>query len=227
MGKDKNQGKAGTQNGDEGAGGRLAVTGLRKKGAVYVHSPSRCNSPAPLPVFQIDLCSDRPPAVSQCSETYILRSVLDPVPIERTTLTNKPILEAEAAEAPEDVDGTNPGMRTYGCLIAWNSADQLSAPGILHVILALNLVGGKVITDGTTPSLCLLRFSPFSHLSLLHISPLLFLRDRSDVVVWWTSVRFFAGCVSALQYNSRSPHTPHTACWPSMHITLRPSAMAS
>ena len=44
---------------------------------------------------------------------YILRSALDPVPIERTTLTNKRILEAEAAEAPDDVDGTNPGMRMY------------------------------------------------------------------------------------------------------------------
>ena len=114
---------------------------------------------------------------------YILRSALDPVLIERTTLTNKRILEAEAAEAPDDVDGTDPGMRTYGCLIAWNSADQLSALGILHVILALILVSGKIITDSATPFLFPLRFSPFSHIPLLHVSPLLFLRDRSDVVV--------------------------------------------
>ena len=119
-----------------------------------------------LPLFhssKIDVCSDCPLAVSQGSKMYILRSALDPVLIERTTLTNKRILEAEAAEAPDDVDGTDPGMRTYGCLIAWNSADQLSALGILHVILALILVSGKIITDSATPFLFLLRFSPLSH----------------------------------------------------------------
>jgi len=35
-GKNKTQEKAVTQNGDEGAGARQAVTGLRKKGVVYV-----------------------------------------------------------------------------------------------------------------------------------------------------------------------------------------------
>lgn len=181
-GKDKTQEKAGTQNGDEGAGDRQAVTGLRKKGAVHVLRLFAIS----LPLFhssKIDVCSDCPLAVSQGSKMYILRSALDPVLIERTTLTNKRILEAEAAEAPDDVDGTDPGMRTYGCLIAWNSADQLSALGILHVILALILVSGKIITDSATPFLFLLRFSPFSHLPSLHISPLLLLRDRSDVVV--------------------------------------------
>ncbi|KAH9992547.1 MAGE family-domain-containing protein, partial [Russula compacta] len=110
-----------TQNGEEGGGGgagdRQAVTGLRKK------------------------------AVSQGSKTYILRSTLDPVLVERAATTNKRILEAEAADAPDDVDGAGPGVRTYGSLIAWNSADQLSALGILHVILALILVSGKVISD--------------------------------------------------------------------------------
>ena len=89
------------------------------------------------------------PAVSQGSKAYILRSTLDPVPI-RTTLTNKRILELEAAEAPDDVDGAEPGMRTYGSLIAWNSADQLSTLGILHVVLALILVSGKVISASAT-----------------------------------------------------------------------------
>ena len=65
-------------------------------------------------------------------------------------MTNKCILEAEAAETPDDVNGAEPGMRTYGCLIAWNSADQLSALGILHVILALILVSGKVISDSAS-----------------------------------------------------------------------------
>jgi hypothetical protein len=71
--------------------------------------------------------------------------------IERTAMTNKRIFEAEAAEAPDDVNGAEPGMRTYGCLIAWNSADQLSALGILHVILALILVSGKIISDSASP----------------------------------------------------------------------------
>lgn len=95
------------------------------------------------------------PAVSQGSKTYILRSTLDPALIERTTVTNKRILEAEAAEAPDDVNGAEPGVRTYGCLIAWNSADQLSALGILHVVLALILVSGKVISDSASPALFL------------------------------------------------------------------------
>jgi len=70
--------------------------------------------------------------------------------IERTTLTNKRILELEAAEAPDYVDGAEPGIRTYGSLIAWNSADQLSTLGILHVVLALILVSGKVISTSAT-----------------------------------------------------------------------------
>jgi hypothetical protein len=66
-------------------------------------------------------------------------------------MTNKRILEVEAAEAPDDVNGTEPGMRSYGSLIAWNNADQLSALGILHVVLALILVSGKVINDSMSP----------------------------------------------------------------------------
>ena len=102
---------------------------------------------------------------------------LDPVLIERTTLTNKRILEAEAAEALDDLDGTNPGMRTYGCLIAWNSTDQLSALGILHVILTLILVSGKS-SLAVRP-----RLFAFSDSLRFHITPLLFLRDRFYVVV--------------------------------------------
>jgi melanoma-associated antigen len=67
--------------------------------------------------------------------------------IERAALTNKHILEAEAADALDDVNDTEPGARTYGSLIAWNNADQLAMLGILHVILALILVSGKVIND--------------------------------------------------------------------------------
>ena len=49
-GKDKTQEKAGTQNGDEGAGDRQAVTGLRKKGTVYVRRLFEI--PAPSLFFQ-------------------------------------------------------------------------------------------------------------------------------------------------------------------------------
>jgi melanoma-associated antigen len=73
-------------------------------------------------------------------------------------MANKRILEAEAADAPDDVDGAEHGVRTYGSIIAWNSADQLSALGILHVILALILVSGKIITDSAS---LILLFVPF------------------------------------------------------------------
>ena len=151
-GKDKTQEKAATQNGDGGAGDRQAVTGLKKKGAVLRSPrlsglPSECLS---------DYMRIGHPAVSPGSKVYILRSTLDPVLIERTTLTNKRILELEAAEAPDYVDGAEPGIRTYGSLIAWNSADQLPTLGILHVVLALILVSGKVISD----SAALVRFHP-------------------------------------------------------------------
>ena len=51
--------------------------------------------------------------VSQGSKTYILRSTLDSVLIERTSATNKFILEVEVAVSPDDVDDVEPGVRTY------------------------------------------------------------------------------------------------------------------
>ncbi|KAI0247539.1 MAGE family-domain-containing protein, partial [Lactifluus subvellereus] len=107
----------------EEGGDRQAVTGLKKK------------------------------AVSQGSKTYILRSTLDPMLIERAALTNKRILEAEAADAPDYVNDTEPGVRAYGSLVAWNTADQLATLGILHIILALILVNGKVISDSASATL--------------------------------------------------------------------------
>jgi hypothetical protein len=68
--------------------------------------------------------------------------------IERAALTNKRILEAEAADAPDD--NNDPGVRTYGSLIAWNTADQLVALGISHVILAFILMSGRVISDSAS-----------------------------------------------------------------------------
>jgi hypothetical protein len=51
---------------------------------------------------------------------------------------------ADAPDAPAD----EVGARTYGSLIAWNAGDTLGALGILHVVLALILVNGKVVNDG-------------------------------------------------------------------------------
>ncbi|KAI9461517.1 MAGE-domain-containing protein [Russula earlei] len=150
-GKSKAQEKAVTQDGGEGAGDRQGVTGFKKKGR-FSQSLSR--------------------PVSQGSKTYIIRSTLDPVLIERASLTNKRILEAETADAPDDVDGAEPGIRTYGCLIAWNSSDQFSALGIMHVVLALILVSGKVINDMDLRALLRrLRLRPPTQLALPAHSP--------------------------------------------------------
>ena len=51
--------------------------------------------------------------VSQGSRTYILKSTLDSVLIERASATNKFILEVEVADSPDDVDDVEPGVRTY------------------------------------------------------------------------------------------------------------------
>ncbi|KAG6889277.1 hypothetical protein C0992_005753 [Termitomyces sp. T32_za158] len=82
------------------------------------------------------------------SKTYILRSVLHPTIIEHAALTDERILEEETADAPsEDDDDETYTPQHYGCLISWSSADQLGALGILYTILALILVGGRVVSD--------------------------------------------------------------------------------
>jgi hypothetical protein len=62
-------------------------------------------------------------------------------------------------------------VRTYGTLIAWNNADQLSALGILHVILALVLVSGKVISDSASPIILPFHHLPNPDLTRLHSGP--------------------------------------------------------
>lgn len=92
-------------------------------------------------------------AAAHGSKTYILRSVLHPNIIEHAALTDERILEEEAADAPseDDDDETYPPPH-YGCLLSWSSADQLDTLGILYTILALILVSGRVVSDGTSPS---------------------------------------------------------------------------
>lgn len=80
--------------------------------------------------------------------------------IERVALTNKRFLEVEASDAPDNDNDTEPGVRTYSGLIAWNTADQLAALGILHVIFVLILVSGRVISDSACAILSLTSLYP-------------------------------------------------------------------
>jgi hypothetical protein len=98
-------------------------------------------------------------AVALGSKTYMLRSCLHPLIIERAALTDEQILEQELADTPfddsddEDDNGADDDERRprpYGSLISWSTTDQLGPLGILYVILALILVSGRVMTDGTS-----------------------------------------------------------------------------
>lgn len=81
----------------------------------------------------------------------MLRSVLDPELIEATALVDVEIEEAERKER-EELYPNNEDRRTHGTLITCDSEDdgyQLSLTGILHVLLALILVNGRVLSDST------------------------------------------------------------------------------
>jgi hypothetical protein len=96
------------------------------------------------------------------SKTYILRSTLDPVLIDRAAQTEGDILEEEAGdqatlfpsqvysgdEGDESDDDAERPPKYYGSLISWSKADQIGSVGILYVILALVLVSGRAISDG-------------------------------------------------------------------------------
>ncbi|EIW77728.1 MAGE-domain-containing protein [Coniophora puteana RWD-64-598 SS2] len=82
---------------------------------------------------------------AQGSKTYILRSTLHPKIIEYAALTDERILEEQTADEPELDDDELP--RSYGSVLSWSTADQLGAVGVLHVVLALILANGRVITD--------------------------------------------------------------------------------
>jgi len=96
------------------------------------------------------------------SKTYILRSSLDPILIERAAQTEEDILEEESRahaisypslnQADDDSDDSEAEAerppKYYGSLISWTKSDQLGSIGILYVILALILVNGRAISDG-------------------------------------------------------------------------------
>lgn len=98
------------------------------------------------------------------SKTYILRSCLDPILIERAAQTDVDILEEEAGDQSvlfpslfnsddegdvedDEDDDAERVPKYYGSLISWTKGDQLGAIGVLYVILALVLVNGRVMTD--------------------------------------------------------------------------------
>ncbi|KIJ53414.1 hypothetical protein M422DRAFT_202312 [Sphaerobolus stellatus SS14] len=82
------------------------------------------------------------------SKQYILRSVLDDAIIEAASVWDAEIESAEKKEIstfyPDDDD-----RQPEGTLIAWRQGgnDHLAQAGILHVILALILVNGRVLND--------------------------------------------------------------------------------
>lgn len=89
------------------------------------------------------------PATAAGAKTYILRSTLDAAIIEQAALSDERLLEEELVEGPDDDDDDDDDdmPRNYGSIIAWSTADQLAALGLLHVILALILVNGRAISE--------------------------------------------------------------------------------
>ena len=112
-----------------------------------------------MPLFQKK--TDIQSANALGSKTYILRSTLDPILIERAAQTEADILEEEAGDqavfypsltlSDEEDDSDEEAERIpkyYGSLISWTKTDQLGSLGILYVILAIILANGRVIADG-------------------------------------------------------------------------------
>lgn len=112
-------------------------------------------------------------AAATKSKNYVLRSILDPILIERAAQTDEDILEEEAADQAvlyptnlnidedeeENLDEEDARIEAgrapkyYGSIISWSKADQLGSLGILYVILSLVLASGRVISDGKPFSL--------------------------------------------------------------------------
>ena len=61
------------------------------------------------------------------------------------------IKTAEVESLADELDDEE-RHRVSGCILAWESGDQLSAIGLLHVVLSVILVNGKVISDSKFPN---------------------------------------------------------------------------
>ncbi|EMD36010.1 hypothetical protein CERSUDRAFT_66377 [Gelatoporia subvermispora B] len=101
------------------------------------------------------------------TKNYILRSTLDPALIELANAPDPDLLAEERAEY-EDAEGVDDlDLRSSGSILAWNTADHLDAVGILHIILALILVEGRVLSDNDFRALLKrLSLSPTSPIPL-------------------------------------------------------------
>ena len=76
------------------------------------------------------------------SKLYIVRSILDPSLIKLACLRDRDISNQEKE------DGVSEDLAS-GCILSWQTADQIASYGILFVILSLILVHGKTIPDST------------------------------------------------------------------------------
>jgi hypothetical protein len=89
-----------------------------------------------------------PPSTNQ----YILRSTLDAkiVSAAATVVSSDEEDEDEGDHAPKGRDAAElrEWQRDEGAVLEWKKADQRALMGILHVILALILVNGRVLGDG-------------------------------------------------------------------------------
>jgi hypothetical protein len=85
--------------------------------------------------------------VNEGSKTYILRSILDSVIIERAAETDGHLLEMERKELANSGEDDEDEIRTYGSIISWSAGDQLSLIGVLYVVLALILIHGRHMPD--------------------------------------------------------------------------------
>ncbi|KAI0686462.1 MAGE family-domain-containing protein [Cytidiella melzeri] len=90
------------------------------------------------------------------TKTWILRTVLDPQLISLAVLPDDDIKAVEQAPlvggpdngADNDNDDAGVQSTNTGAILAWQDSDQLSAIGILYVVLALVLVHGRALGDG-------------------------------------------------------------------------------
>lgn len=122
------------RDGAQAPEGELNMAGVKKKG--------RYNTSSYTPLTFCLLVG------TASSKQYILRSILDSTILEAASVYD---IEIESAEKAELAlwQPNNEDCRPMGTLLTWKhgSTEQLGMAGVLHVILALILVNGRVLTD--------------------------------------------------------------------------------
>lgn len=122
-----------TREGVQAPDGEANVTGIKRKGTC--RTTRGC------------LLTSRLLVTTPSSKQYILRSVLGNTIIEAASVYDVEIEDAEKVELAL-WRTNNEEHRPDGTLLTWRhgNADQLGMVGVLHVILALILVNGRVLT---------------------------------------------------------------------------------